>query len=605
MAEEIFFESREAIEEKHKWKLKDLFSSEEDWTVKKKELLEKIPQITTFKGQLNVSAETLFKALDLADNLQKDLIRLYSYASMHSDQDTRVGKYMGMKQEMSQVFSGFSSEVSFFDPEILKIEKEVIDKFLQEEPRLKVYEFYLQDLMRKKAHRGDEGEEKIMALAGLMGDNSSSVFNIFSNAEFPYPEIELSDGKKVKLNQSNFALHRTGKNRSDREKVFTSFFESLSKYAMTFGAQLYGNLKKDVFYQKARDYESCLQAALDVNNIPTEVYHNLVGNVNNNLPTFHRYLNLRKKMLGVEKLNYYDLYAPLVAEVELEYTVEEARENILQSLEPMGEEYINTVKTAFDKRWIDMFPNEGKRSGAYSNGSAYDVHPYILMNFKGKYDDMSTLMHELGHTMHSYLSNKHQPFPLSHYTIFVAEVASTFNEALLLNHVLEQIDDKAVRLSILGNYLEGAKGTLFRQTQFAEFELLIHQKAEKGEALTGETFSQLYLDLTRKYYGHERGVCTVDENIKMEWAYIPHFYYNFYVYQYATSFTASQALSEKVLAGDEETMHRYLQFLSSGGSKYPIDQLRDAGVDMTSTSPFELTIKKMNEVMDEMEQLIG
>lgn len=605
MAEEIFFESREAIEEKHKWKLEDLFSNEEEWERTKKELLEKLPQLKAYQGQLKVSAATLFKALDLADELQKELIRLYSYASMHSDQDTRVGKYMGMKQEMSQIFSRFSSEVSFFDPEILKIEQEIIDKFLAEEPRLKIYEFYLQDLMRKKAHRGNEGEEKIMALAGLMGDNSSSVFNIFSNAEFPYPEIELAEGKKVKLNQSNFALHRSSKNREDREKVFSAFFSSLEKYHMTFGAQLYGNLKKDVFYQKARNYESCLQAALDVNNIPVEVYKNLVGNVNENLNTFHRYLKLRQKMLGVEQLHYYDLYAPLVSEVDLEYTVEEAQQNILESLNPLGKEYIQTVKTAFDRRWIDMFPNEGKRSGAYSNGSAYDVHPYILMNFKGKYDDMSTLMHELGHTMHSYLSNKHQPFPLSHYTIFVAEVASTFNEALLLNHVLEQIDDKAVKLSILGNYLEGAKGTLFRQTQFAEFELLIHEKAERGEALTGETFSQFYLDLTRKYYGHEQGVCTVDDNIKMEWAYIPHFYYNFYVYQYATSFTASQALSEKVLAGDEDTMNRYLQFLSSGGSKYPIDQLRDAGVDMTSPGPLDLTIKKMNEVMDEMEQLIG
>ena len=605
MAEEIFFESREAIEEQHKWKLEDLFSSEEEWEQKKKELLEKIPQIKAFKGQLKVSAESLFEALSLSDDLQKELIRLYCYASMQSDQDTRVGKYMGMKQEMSQIFSSFSSEVSFFDPEILKIDRQIIEKFVQEEPRLKVYQFYLQDLMRKKSHRGDEGEEKIMALAGLMGDNSSSVFTIFSNAEFPYPEVELAYGKKVKLNQSNFALHRTSKNRDDREKVFSSFFNSLGKYQMTFGAQLYGNLKKDVFYQKARNYESCLQAALDVNNIPVNVYHNLITNVNDNLSTFHRYLDIRKKMLGVKQLHYYDLYAPLVSEVDLEYTVEEAQENILQSLKPIGEEYIKTVKTAFDRRWIDMYPNEGKRSGAYSNGSAYDVHPYILMNFKGKYDDMSTLMHELGHTMHSYLSNKNQPFPLSHYTIFVAEVASTFNEALLLNHVLEQIDDKAVRLSILGNYLEGAKGTLFRQTQFAEFELMIHQKAEKGEPLTGETFSQLYLDLTRKYYGHNEGVCNVDDNVKMEWAYIPHFYYNFYVYQYATSFTASQALSEKVMAGDEDTMHRYIQFLSSGGSKYPIDQLKDAGVDMTTKNPFDLTIKKMNEVMDEMEQLIG
>jgi oligoendopeptidase F len=331
----------------------------------------------------------------------------------------------------------------------------------------------------------------------------------------------------------------------------------------------------------------------------------LIDGVNKQLPTFHRYLNLRKRMMGLSELHYYDLYAPLVSSVNLSYSPEEAQQHVLAAVAPLGPDYQAVIQRAFKDRWIDLLPNEGKRSGAYSNGGAYDVHPYMLLNYNGKYDDVSTLAHELGHTMQSYLSNKTQPYPLADYPIFVAEVASTFNEALLIDHMLKTIKDPDTRLSILGNYLEGIKATVFRQTQFAEFELRMHELAQKGQPVTGEALARLYMDITKKYYGHDKSVCIVDDYITHEWSYIPHFYRDFYVFQYATSFTASSALAEKVKAGDKIALKKYLEFLSAGGSKYPIDLLKDAGVDMTTDEPLNLTMKEMNRVMDEMEKLLS
>jgi oligoendopeptidase F len=330
----------------------------------------------------------------------------------------------------------------------------------------------------------------------------------------------------------------------------------------------------------------------------------LIENVNKNLPAFHRYLEIKKRMMGVDTLKYLDLYAPVVADVDLKYTYDEASEIVMESLKPLGKDYVSVVERAINERWIDVYPNTGKRSGAYSNGAFYDGHPFILLNYNDLYNDVSTMTHELGHTMQSYLSNEKQPYPLADYAIFVAEVASTFNEVLLFNHVIEKVEDDDVKLSILMNWLDGFKGTLFRQTQFAEFELKIHEAAEKGQPLTGDTFSQIYREIVRAYYGHDKGICHVDEYIDMEWAFIPHFYYNYYVYQYSTSFTASISLAEKVMSGDEEALEKYIYFLSAGGSDYPIELLKSAGVDMTSTEPFEKTIEAMNKVMDEIEKIL-
>jgi oligoendopeptidase F len=596
---------RAAIPDRYKWNLADLYPTDEAWRAAKDKLEPEIKKVAAFKGTLGTSPARLADALDAANAVSKELQRVFVYASMMSDQDTRVSKYQGMQQEMQQMGAAFGEAISFLEPEILKIDKATLDRWAATEPRLKTYRHYLDDIQRRRPHLLSDAEEKLLASASVVASTGSSVYNIFSNADFPYPTVTLSDGKSVRLDSSAFNLYRGVKNREDRKKVMEAFFTELGKYRGTFGATVNGQVQSNEFYAGARKYETALEAALDGPNLPVSVYTRLVDGVNGGLPTFHRYLQLRKKMMGLSELHYYDLYAPLVASADLTYTPEEAEKHVLASLAPLGTEYVAAVKRAFNERWIDLLPSEGKRSGAYSNGAAYDVHPYMLINFNGKYPDMSTVTHELGHTMQSYLSNRAQPFHLANYPTFVAEVASTFNEALLIDYMLKRIEDEDTKLSLLGSYLENIKGTVFRQTQFAEFELRMHQMAEKGEPITGEALDALYLEITRKYYGHGKGVSVVDDYVRHEWAFIPHFYYNFYVFQYATSFTASAALSEKVMAGDPAATKRYLAFLSAGGSKYPIDLLRDAGVDMTTNEPLELTLKKMNRVMDDMEKILA
>jgi oligoendopeptidase F len=595
---------RSKVPDKYKWDLTHIYPSDDAWKQAKARIVTEVPGIEQFKGTLGKSSQQLLGCLDRASNLTKELVRLNSYASLISDQDTRDSKYLAMHQEIRQVFSDFAAKAAYIEPEILSIETKTVDSFLRQEKKLEVYRHYLDDILRRKAHTGTAGEEKIIADASLMSDAAESIYGVFSDADFPYPEVTLTNGDTVKLSKSAFTLYRTVQNQEDRKKVFASFFGKLNEYRRTFGTEMNAEVKKNMFYHRARKYGSSLESALDANNIPVQVYHSLVDGVNNNLATFHRYLNLRKRILGLKELHYYDLYAPLLSNVDLKYTIDDAETHVEACLAPLGKEYVSVIDKAFKDRWIDFYPTDGKRSGAYSNGSVYDVHPYMLLNFNGKYDDVSTLAHELGHTMQSYLSNKSQPYPTSDYPIFVAEVASTFNEALLIDHMLKSITDDHVRLSLLGNYLEGIKGTVFRQTQFAEFELRMHEMAEKGESITGDALDELYLQITRKYYGHDKGVCLVDDEIKAEWAYIPHFYYNFYVYQYATAFTASAALSEQVLGGDQAATRRYLEFLSAGGSDYAIDLLKKAGVDMTTSRPLELTMGKMNRVMDEMEKIL-
>jgi oligoendopeptidase F len=514
-----------------------------------------------------------------------------------------------MRQEMVQLAAAFGAEASYAEPEILRIPKPTLDTFIRWEPRLRMYRFYLEDIARRAAHTLSDSEEKILADAGPLAGSPSNIFNILSNADFPYPTVTLSDGRSVKLDQAAFTALRALPNRLDRQKVMSSFFGALGGFSRTFGTTMNSEVQKVLFFAKARKYPSALEVTLDGPNIPVSVYTRLIDGVNRSLPSFHRYLKLRKRMMGLDELHYYDLYAPLVGSVDLEYTPEEAQTHILAALAPLGQDYVSVLQRAFNERWIDLFPNPGKRSGAYSNGGAYDVHPYMLLNYNSKYDDMSTLAHELGHTMQSYYSNRTQPYPLAGYPTFVAEVASTFNESLLIDHMLKTIKDDDTKLTVLGNYLEGIKGTVFRQAQFAEFELRVHEMAQKGQPVTGDALAKLYMDITKRYYGHDQGVCIVDEYIAHEWSYVPHFYRDFYVFQYATSFTASSALAEKVKSGDEqarrEATRRYLTFISAGGSKYPIDLLKDAGVDMTTDEPLDLTMKEMNRVMDEMETLLA
>jgi len=595
---------RTEVAPEYTWNTADLYPDAAAWRNAMNQLNDLVPEITAFQGKLASSARDLYACLELRTELSRRFGRLSTYAGLLSDQDTRDSEALAMKQETSQLGVDFSSRLAFIEPEIAALTSARIDQFIAQEEGLETYAFYLRDVLRRKAHKLSAAEEKIVAEAGLMSDAAYSTYSIFSNAELPYPEVKLSDGTTVLVDQAGYSRYRTLPVREDREKVFQAFFTTLGQFRRTFGTQLYANVKRDMFYARARRYENCLSTALDDNAIPVEVYHALIRNINTNLPTFHRYLKLRQRMLGVPQLEYHDLYAPVVKGVELNYAYDEARQLILTALAPLGSDYQKVVEEAFRSRWIDLYPTTGKRSGAYSNGSAYDVHPYILMNYSGQYNDVSTLAHELGHALHSHFSNSSQPYPLADYPIFVAEVASTLNEALLIDHILKTIKDDDIRLSLLMSHLDGIKGTLFRQTQFAEFELAIHEAAERGETLTGDKLTELYRAIFRKYYGADQGICDVDDLYALEWAFIPHFYYNFYVYQYSTAFTASTALSRKILNHEKGAVESYLAFISAGGSDYPIELLKKAGVDMTSTEPFTQAMAAMNRTMDEIEKIL-
>lgn len=594
---------RSRIPEKYKWDLSDIYPDDNAWRESKRKLVSAFKRISDFRGTLSKGPARLYECMELLYSLRKEYVRLACYASMKSDLDTRNSAYLAMDQEMGQIGSDFSSLSSFAEPEILKIGPVEIQHFLREDSRLETYRHILDDILRKKDHTGTETEEKIIAEANLMADSPVSINNIFSNAEFPYPEIELEDGTAVRLDPAAFSLQRRSTVRENRRRVFSAYLGKLHEFRRTFGAQLAAEVRKNLFFSRVRSYGSCLERALDVHNIPVAVYKNLIAGVHDNLDTLHRYLGIRRKLLGLDELHYYDLYAPVVKEIDLSYSYEEAVDHILASLQPLGQDYLETAQRALSNRWIDVYHNDGKRSGAYSNGSVYDIHPYMLLNYNGKYDDVSTLTHELGHTMHSHLTNRTQPYALSNYSIFVAEVASTFNEALLLHYMLGVEDRKEVKLALLCNHLDNARATVYRQVQFAEFELKMHETVESGTALTGDLLDDLYGDLVQKYYGHARGVCIVDDEIKSEWAYIPHFYYNFYVYQYATSYTASAALSQRVLSGDSAATEGYLKLLSAGGSDYPIELLNRVGMDMKTPQPLEATLEGMNRIMDEIEKI--
>lgn len=595
---------RSQVEARYTWKLEDIYASDNDWKTAKDKLLLEIPRLESYKGKLGSSSQTLLQFLQLYFDFNKLYSRISSYASMKSDQDLGNNNYLSMLQILRQNDPSIGAAVSFVEPELLAVGKEKIDKFMAENKGLSMYGMYLQELFRQQKHLLTENEEKILAQASPLLIAPYSIFSVFIDKELPFPEIVLSTGDTVLVNNAGYSKFRASSVRRDRELVFNSFWSVMSQFESTFSEQLLAGVNANIFVARARNYGSALESALDKYNIPVNVYHALIENVHKNLPVFHRYLALRKRLLGVDTLKYSDMYAPVVADVKLEYNFDQAQDLIIKALAPMGTDYQNIIRKAFAERWLDVYPTTGKKSGAYSNGSVYDVHPFMLLNYNGDYRDVSTAAHELGHTMQSYLSNKNQPYPLADYPIFTAEVASTFNEVLLNEYMVKNIKDDQIRLSLLMSHLDNFKSTLFRQTQFAEFELAIHELAEASEPLTSDVLNKTYGDILRKYYGHDQGICRINELYTHEWSYIPHFYYNFYVYQYATSFTASLALAGNVLAGDKASLDKYIAFLSAGGSEYPIDLLKTAGVDMTTDAPFTKAISLMNKIMDEVEALL-
>lgn len=595
---------RSEIDAKYKWDLTHLYPSDDAWRASLESQMPKVDELVSYRGKLGTASKTLFTFLEKQSALYKEMSRLYSYASMKADEDTGNAYYQGMNQEIAQKFSVAGAKMSFVSPELAAIPKETLDKFMKQQPKLKTYAQFFDNLYRQQKYILSDKEERIIAEAGKLKQAPYNIYNIFSNAELPFPTVTLSTGEKLYLDQAAYTKHRSNENAADRELVFKEFWKTFENYKSTFAQQLYSNVNGDVFTKNARGYNSCLESSISANNIPTEVYHSLIANINKSLPTFHRYLKLKKRLLGVETLKYSDTYASGVKGVDMKFDYDKGKDLVVNATKPLGQEYASVVEKAFAEGWVDMYPSKGKRSGAYSNGSAYDVHPYVLMNYNDDFDGVTTLAHEFGHAMHSYLSNKNQAFVNADYSIFVAEVASTVNERLLAKLILEETKDKNARLSLLMDILDGFRTTLFRQTQFAEFELKIHEAVENGKPLTADVLNEMYKDILYRYYGHNEGVTNIEDLYAVEWAYIPHFYYNFYVYQYATSFTASVALGQDILNGTPGAVQKYLTFLSSGSSKYPIDLLKATGVDMTSEVPFVKAMEAMNYYMDEVEKLL-
>ncbi|MBT2659840.1 oligoendopeptidase F [Bacillus sp. ISL-45] len=593
---------RDEVATENTWRLEDIFAVDEQWEKEFNEVKGLIPSVQEYQGKLGESAEQLYTALQLQDKLLERLGRLYTYAHMRYDQDTTNSFYQGLDDRIKNLYSQAASALAFIVPEILAVDEEKIKSFLNEREELKLYEHALEEINLQRPHVLSAEEEALLAQASEVMSSPSNTFGMLNNADLEFPSIKDENGEDVEITHGRYIRFLESEDRRVREDAFKAVYKTYGSFKNTFSSTLSGNIKKDNFNARIRKYDSARHAALAANNIPESVYENLVNTVNDNLHLLHRYVKLRRKVLGLDKLHMYDLYTPLVKDVKMEIPYSEAKEYVLKGLAPLGDEYNTILKEGFENRWVDVYENKGKPSGAYSSG-AYGTNPYILMNWQDNVNNLFTLAHEFGHSVHSYYTRKTQPYPYGNYSIFVAEVASTCNEALLNDYMLKTIDDEQKRLYLLNHYLEGFRGTVFRQTMFAEFEHLIHQKAQNNEALTADALTKDYYELNKKYFGEED--IMIDEEIGLEWSRIPHFYYNYYVYQYATGFSAATALSKQILEEGQPAVERYIEFLKSGSSDYPIEVLKKAGVDMTSSKPIEEALKVFEEKLNEMEALLS
>lgn len=586
-----------------RWRLEDIFAGRAEWEAALAELAGDPARIEPFRGRIGDGAEVLLACLEAHSEAVRRFLRVSSYASMRYHEDTRVADTAEMEQRARLAGTRLSEAASFIEPEILALGRETLTRWVAVTSGLAPYAHGLDDVLRRAAHTLSPREEEIVATAGLVTDAPYAVYGMLANADLPWPTVELSDGKQVRLDQSAYTKHRAAQAREDRSRVFDAFWAAWRGYARTFGATLYAQVKRDLFHARVRKYPSSLAAALGGDAVPEAVYRTLVDETGRGLPVLHRYFRLRGRMLGIEDLRYFDIYPPLVRS-ERVVPIVEAKRNVLAAVAPLGPDAVSVLERGLGGRWMDAFPREGKRPGAYMNGHVYDVHPFVLMNYNEDYESVSTLAHEWGHALHSQLANDAQPFPTAGYSIFTAEVASTLQEALLLDRMLRAAESADERLFYLGHALEGLRGTFFRQTMFAEFELAIHEAVEGGEALSGERLTAMYARLLRRYHGHDEGVLTIDDAYTVEWAYIPHFYYDFYVYQYATSIAASSLLAEEILAGKPGAADRFLGLLRAGGSDYPYELMCRAGVDLATPEPYRALLRRMERIMDEIEQLL-
>lgn len=590
---------RSEVAAEYKWKINDIYATDEAWEKdleKAKTAAERIPE---YKGQLCTSAEKLLEYMRYDDELTVLLENLINYAQRKSDEDTREAKYQDMVSRIEVALVAISGAAAFVTPEILSISDETLDGFYKQCPDMELYRLCLDRVRIKREHILSENEEKLMALSGEMMSSPDNIFSMFNDADMKFPDAVDKDGNVHQVTHGSFVPLMQSSDRVLRKSAFESLYHVYEAYKNTSAAILASQTKCLNFRAKARKYSSTLEAALSGNEVPVSVYKQLIEAVNDNLPYMHRYVKLRKKLLGVEELHAYDLYCPIVSDVDFEIPFEKAKQEVYDSLAPMGEEYRKIYTEGCENGWIDAFENEGKRSGAYSAGAR--VHPFVLLNHKDTLNCEFTLAHEMGHAIHSYLSNKTQPVCYADYVIFVAEVASTCNESLLMQHLLKTTTDKKRRAYLINYFLEQFRTTLYRQTMFAEFELAINEKTENGESLTADALCELYRGLNLKYYGED---IIIDSELDMEWARIPHFYYNYYVYQYATGFSAAIALSQRILSEGEAAVKDYIGFLSGGCSKDPILLLKGAGVDMNTAKPVNDALKLFGELIDEMEALM-
>lgn len=588
------------------WDLSDLYATPEAWEQSYTSTLQDISALEELNKTINQNPRAMFETLQALSDTLKEVYRLYVYASLNTDEDQRQAEPQERFARAQILYAEYGKNTSWLNPKILSIGEKKIRRFLKKEPRLEAFRFQLEDTLRHAPYTLDDTGEALLAQSNLMTSNPGQIYEMYANASIPWPSVKLGNGKSVTLSQSGYAKYRGSENRDDRKKVFDAFWSRWQVYANGMGATLNAEVQANVFSAKARGFDGALQQNLFNDALPPEIYDTLVEQVNNALPVFHRYLKLRGRMLGVDQMRYFDIYPPLV-EAELgRFDLERAKQLAVEALAPFGEEYLSLLKKGINSSWTHSHPQAGKRSGAYMNGGAYDVHPYVLLNHTDDYTSVSTYLHEWGHAVHTMLSVKNNSFENFEYSTFIAEMASTINEILLEEYMIENAKSDTEKLYYLGHALESIRATVFRQTMFAEFEKSIHEKAENGGALTANTLSEIYLRLLKKYHGEEQGVLTIDDTYGVEWAYIPHFYYDFYVFQYATSQSGAVWFADQFLNGDDEIKASFIRVLSAGGSDHPHNiLLNEAGLDMRKPDAYQAAFNRMNELMDRIEAILN
>lgn len=591
---------REDIPEEYRWQLEDIYQNQDEWEKDFSRVQELINQIGAYQGRVGESASGLKQVIIILNEMQSKGDNLYVYSRMRRDEDNSNAQYQSLFDRAEGLGVQANAAVAFVVPELLAMTREQVKEYEKAESVLAVYAHYFDELFRQKEHILSEKEERLLAMSADLSSASNNIFTMLNNADIKFPNIRDENGQEVELTKGRYGRFMESRDRRVRQEAYQGLYSTYKGLSNTLAATFSSGIKRDIFYARARNYPSALHAALDQDNVAVDVYDQLIKSVHGHLDSMYRYMKIRKKMLQVDPLYMYDIYVPLVSEFDMKVPYEKAKEMTLQGLTPLGDEYLSVLRQGYDRRWIDVYENQGKTSGAYSWGT-YDTHPYVLMNYDDKLDDLFTLAHEMGHSLHSYYSNQTQPYVYSSYSIFVAEVASTVNESLLIDHLLKNTNDPQEKMYLLNHYLEQFRGTVFRQTMFAEFEKLTHERVEAGDALTPEALGELYRELNSKYYGPD---VVMDDNICVEWARIPHFYSAFYVYKYATGFSAATAIKQSILEEGQPAIDRYLNFLKSGSSDYPINLLQKAGVDLTTPEPVEKALNYFTQLLDEFEKML-